>query len=282
MTGPGLPTLTFAIELAKKAGAIMKAASLEVKTVNSKSSVADLVTEFDVAVEKFLKAEISKKFPSHAFLAEESSTDDAQLDAQPTWIIDPIDGTTNFVHSFPCFCVSIAFAQNHDILLGVIFNPITEELFYASKNNGAFLVYGDAEPQRLSLNHKTDVRLSAALVSTGFSVPTIRGKADQPEVQRLQAVTLENVRNLQLHARDIRRIGSAALDLCYVASGRTDSYFEFGVKEWDVAAGILILCEAGGCVSSIGGKMFDIHARNILACNNPNLAGDLVNVLTDF
>jgi myo-inositol-1(or 4)-monophosphatase len=277
-----LPTLEFAIDIARKAGELIKQGAAKVKTVNAKSSVADLVTEFDVAVEKFLKELISTKFPSHSFLAEESAKEGQRLDDTPTWIIDPIDGTTNFVHSFPFFCVSIGFAVKQEVVLGVIFNPITEEFFYAAKNQGAFLISRDASPQRLLLAHKADVRKSAALVSTGFSVPTIRGDPESPEVQRLHKITLDNVKHLQLHVRDIRRIGSAALDLCFVASGRTDSYFEFGVKEWDVAAGVLILEEAGGYVCSVGGKKFDIHGRNILACNNRLLSEDLVDILTDF
>lgn len=277
-----VPKLEFVVELARRAGDIMKEGAAKITSVNAKSSAADLVTEFDVAVEKFLKEEILKTFPSHSFLAEESAKEDAKLDVSPTWVIDPIDGTTNFIHSFPCFCVSIAFALNEEVLLGVVFNPITDELFYATKNTGAFLVSRNQAPQRLLLAHKSDVRLTAALVSTGFSVPAIRGGADQSTAQRLQTITLENVRNLQLHARDIRRIGSAALDLCYVASARTDAYFEFGVKDWDIAAGVLILQEAGGYVTTVGGQKFDLNGRNILACNNASLASDLVNILTDF
>ena len=281
------PTIQQVRDLAGEAGAIILDSSRKLKTVTSKSSVADLVTEFDLAVESFLKARISETFPDHLFLAEESSADDSVLTDAPTWIIDPIDGTTNFIHGFPFFCVSIAFSAKKQILHGVVFNPVTDQMYYASKGFGAFVSTSHAEPRRLVLNGESD--LSSALISTGFNIPTIRsvlgGSPDKKvaaDYALLQKVVLDNVAILQTKCRDIRRIGSAALDLCAVAAGITDCYYEFGVREWDIAAGLLILEEAGGVITNVAGNPLDLHGRNILACNSQQLQKQTSSLLINF
>jgi myo-inositol-1(or 4)-monophosphatase len=276
--------LEYIIDLAFDAGALILKGFNELKTVTEKSSVADIVTEFDVAVENLLKDSILKKFPDHEFLAEESAADGQVLTDKPTWIIDPIDGTANFVGGFPCFCVSIGFAVNKEVLYGIIYNPLTDEIFYAEKGQGAFL-----ERRKSGTKEKLDIsarkgrmRLSDSLISIGFGVPIIRANTTDSEVVKFQELILENTRRLQRSCREIRRIGSAALDLCYVAAGRTDAYSEFGVKEWDVAAGLLILNESGGIITQVNGQKFDMAGRNILACCNPDLAAELSSILLQW
>jgi myo-inositol-1(or 4)-monophosphatase len=274
--------IDFIKEIAIKAGGLILEGSNQLKTINEKSSVADIVTEFDVAVENLLKSEISQKFPDHLFLAEESVVEGQKLTNHPTWIIDPIDGTTNFVATFPCFCASIGFSVNQEILHGVVYNPVTGELFYASKGEGAFLEIRFLKTLTPLKLDKQQTTLSQAVISMGFGVPTIRGSPSDPETVKYQELLLENTRRLQRSCRDIRRIGSAALDLCYVAAGRTDAYYEFGIKEWDIAAGCLILSEAGGSVAKVSGEKFEIGGRNILATCTASLSKEMSSILLNW
>ena len=272
-------TIDCMITIAKEASKIAMEGFHKVKKIDTKISVADLVTEYDVAVENYIKQEILKKFPDHSFLAEETASNDSILTSAPTWIIDPIDGTANFVHGLPLFCVSIGFARNFKIIHGVIFNPSTEELWHATRGCGAWYSVGHAPSVRINTSGRTE--LSSSMVSTGFGVYYLRSGCAIPEVETLKKVMLHNHEVLITKSRDIRRFGSAAIDLCYVAMGRTDTYFEFGTREWDIAAGLVILEEAGGCVSSVGGSELDLHARNILACASVPLKNELVSVLKD-
>ena len=267
------------ISLAKAAGVRILEGFSRVKNIETKSSVADLVTQYDVGVEDFLKSEILKQFPGHCFLAEESSNDDAVLTDKPTWIIDPIDGTTNFIHTFPVCCVSIAFANQGTVIIGVVFNPVTEELWWASRGKGAYLSIRGGAPERLCTSGRQKV--GESIISTGFCVGVFRTGLNIPEVVNLEKVVKQNFVYLANNSRDIRRIGSAACDLCYVAMGRTDAYFEFGVREWDIAAGLVILEESGGTVTSVNGSKLDLHARNFLAASTKSLATELSEHLVD-
>ena len=277
-----IPTIQYVEEISRLAGKIILEGFNKVKTVDTKSSAADLVTEFDVSVEKFLKEKIHSDFPSHVFLAEESSDDNAKLTNSPTWIIDPIDGTTNFIHTFPVCCVSIAFADQGDVLLGVVYNPVTDELWSGSRGNGSHYSVRSNPPERLKTSGRQSI--GEALIATGFSVGIFRMSheiQELPEVKKLHFATHRNFQVLSSESRDIRRTGSAATDLCFVAMGRTDSYFEFGVREWDVAAGLVILKEAGGAVSSVGGSSLDLNARNFLCASSEGLRLELCQKLVD-
>jgi fructose-1,6-bisphosphatase/inositol monophosphatase family enzyme len=246
----------FALSIVKQAGALVRQAWDAPKQITFKDTV-DLVTKTDKEVEDLLISSIKKQFPSHMFIGEESVSDGkAQeiLTNAPTWLIDPIDGTTNFVHKFPHSCISVGFALNKKILLGIVYNPIQEHLYTAISGKGAY-----CNGMRISVS-KTD-KLSHCLVATGF--PYDRSQTDK---------ILSILRTVLLNVRDVRRAGSAALDICYVAHGIFDVYYEFGIHSWDVAAGMVILEEAGGLVDYIEAKSgagggFDICGRQILVTN---------------
>jgi fructose-1,6-bisphosphatase/inositol monophosphatase family enzyme len=197
------------------------------------------------------------------------------------WIVDPIDGTTNFVHTFPIVTVSIAVGIGDDLLLGVVYNPLTDELWFAWKGCGAFMKRSDGTVDRIHTSRATNI--GESIISTGFGVPMFRRKTRAVEAQRAALELLEhNNRILMTQSRDIRRIGGAACDLCYVAMGRTDAYFEFGIKEWDIAAGLVIVIEAGGSASTVGGKEpVPIRGRNVLVAATRALRVELTTLLSD-
>lgn len=208
----------------------------------------DLVTEADRAAEAVIVEAIRHTFPRHDILAEEGEY--ASQGSDYLWIIDPLDGTTNYAHGFPWFAVSIALAVAGDIVLGVIYNPFHRELFLAEKGKGAFL--NDVEV-RVS---KAD-RLEHALLATGF-----------PYDRKASPVNnYDHFVNFQQAARACRRAGAASLDLAYTAAGRLDGYWEMKLKPWDMAAGVLMVREAGGMVSDFGQGPFDIHGQECLASN---------------
>ncbi|KAF4662392.1 Inositol monophosphatase 1 [Perkinsus olseni] len=277
MAAASTPTIDYLIDISRQAGKLIRDAYHRAKHVDCKVSAADLVTETDVAVERFLIERIASSFPTHKFLAEESSREDDQLSSDPTWVIDPIDGTTNFVCTFPQCATSIAFAMDKEIRLACVFNPITDEMWYASLGNGAYYVPAEgSEAVKIHTSGKTE--LGDSLVSLGYNVPLLRSdQRDTNRGRRIAEVVCKNHRMLMYNSRDIRRVGSAAIDLCYVAMGREDCYFELGIKEWDIAAGVLILSEAGGCYSLINGEKPDdlLHRRQILACASEALRTEM-------
>ena len=251
---------------------------------DSKISAADLVTETDVAVERMIRSRISSVFPGHLFVGEEGTGEPISVEEREgkwVWIVDPIDGTTNFVHAFPVVAVSIAVAFGDDPVLGVVFNPVTDELWFSWKGCGAFMKRQDGHVVRIRTSGCTS--LGSALVSTGFAVPFLRRKTEDTAAQeKLLAVVEHNTRVLMRNSRDLRRIGSAACDICFVAMGRTDVFFEFGIKEWDIAAALVILHEAGGDSSTVGGmKPFSIRGRNVLVAATIALRTEMSTVLTD-
>lgn len=207
----------------------------------------DFASEVDRNAEKEIMREIKRAFPKHAFLAEESG---AAGQGRHVWVIDPLDGTSNYLRSVPHFSVSIALVEDGEVILGVVFDPLRSELFTALKGGGAFL-----NDKRMRVSQRKS--LDGALVVTGFPFR---------QHQHLDA-HWGMTRAVMLAAHDIRRSGSAALDLAYVACGRFDAYFEAGVKPWDVAAGSLLMREAGGrCTDFAGGEKF-ITTGNIVAAN---------------
>jgi myo-inositol-1(or 4)-monophosphatase len=217
-------------------------------SVRRKSNPLDLVTEADHEAEAAIIAIIAKAFPSHAILAEESGLRAGR--GAHRWIIDPLDGTTNFVHGFPQFCVSIAYERSGVVRLGVIYDAVSDECFFAEKGTGATL---NGRPIRVS---PTD-HLASALLATGFPY-------DRRKRRRFYLAFWEA---FMMRVHGVRRAGSAALDLAYVACGRLDAFWEFGLKPWDVAAGALIVNEAGGRVTNMDGSEFDPGAGEIVASN---------------
>lgn len=216
----------------------------------SKKGVMDLVTEADVASEKSIIATIHETFPDHAILAEESGA--SGTDQSDLWIIDPLDGTTNFAHHLPIFAVSIAYCHNDEVVMGIVFNPVTGELYDAAKDEGARLngesIYVTA----------TD-SVGESLLVTGFPY-TVRTQYPTDQMTRFGRCLTTS--------QGIRRLGSAALDLCYVAAGRFDGFWEENLKPWDTAAGMCIVLEAGGKITDFSGSHYTIMDKQILATNS--------------
>lgn len=251
---------------------------------DTKVSAADLVTETDIAVEKAIRGRIAAAFPDHLFVGEEGTAapiSSAEREGKYVWIVDPIDGTTNFVHAFPIVAVSVAVAFEDEPILGVVYNPMTDELWFAWKGCGAFMKRVDGFI--ISIRTSGNTELSAAIVSTGFGVPSFRRvTANKQAQEKLMAIVEHNMRVLMTRSRDLRRIGSAACDICYVAMGRTDVYFEFGIKEWDIAAGLVVLAEAGGDSSTVGGvKPYSLRGRNVLVASSTELRLEMNRLLID-
>ena len=231
---------------AKEAGEVLLGAFGWQHSVRYKGEV-DIVTEVDEQAERMIKEILLGAFPDYGMLAEESAKVLGQKDAR--WIVDPLDGTTNYAHRLPIFCVSIALQRSGEVILGVVHDPIREETFVAQRGGGATL---NDEPIRVS---DTDEPIRA-LIATGFP----HDRTEMPKALdlfgRFAAIT-----------RGMRRLGSTALDLCYVSSGRLDGYYERGIWAWDIAAGSLILEEAGGKVTNYRGGELDLGAREIVASN---------------
>jgi myo-inositol-1(or 4)-monophosphatase len=214
---------------------------------------SDLVTEADVGSQRAVREYLASRFPEHGFVGEEEGAAKARPEpgAPPTWIVDPLDGTTNYVHDIPAYCVSIGLQVDGELVVGVIFDPRQNELFSAAKGHGATL-------NGKSLCTSTSPRLSDAVLATGFP-PDIRG----------QERTLDWWRHFAFITRSLRRTGSTALNLAYVAAGRFDGYWGFDNYAWDVAAGVVLVREAGGIVTGVDGSPFDAFNRDGLASNGP-------------
>ena len=259
------PMLNIAIKAARAAGAIINRASLDLDLlkVNTKSP-NDFVTEVDHAAEAAVIDTLLAAYPGHGILAEESGRSRGAKDSEFVWIIDPLDGTTNFIHGFPVYCVSIALAVRGQIQQAVIYDPARNDLFYASKGRGAYM-----NDKRLRVSKR--IRLNECLIGTGF--PFRKGDNFKRYMQMLEAV-------MPLCA-GLRRPGSAALDLCYVAAGYTDGFFETGLSPWDIAGGALMVTEAGGLIGNFTGDADFLYQREVIA-GNPKIYAQLVTLLSPF
>lgn len=251
-----------AIYLAKRAGAIIKKGSANVK-IDEKCSFADLVTESDKAVEKLVFEELLKKFPNDKFIGEESASN-AEWTNEPTWVIDPIDGTTNFVHNFPFSCISIGFTFNREPYLGVVYNPHSDQLYTAIKNQGAQLITGDSQP--ISLKVRDCVSVDKALIVSELG---------SPRDEKKRECVFKNLEAIGWYCHGIRMLGSAALNICSVASGQMDAFFEFGPYIWDICAGYVILTEAGGFMCDTRGGKLDMLARRFICASSEKLAKEI-------
>ncbi len=257
--------LNVAIKAARAAGAIINRAALDVEAVRiSQKQVNDFVTEVDHASEAAIIYTLLTAYPDHGILAEESGSQHGNPHADHIWIIDPLDGTTNFIHGFPVYCVSIALQVRSRIEQAVVYDPSRNDLFTATRGRGAFL-----NDRRIRVSKRT--QLKECLISTGF--PFRPG---------------DNFNNYLLMMGDVmqktaglRRPGSAALDLAYVAAGFTEAFFETGLSPWDVAAGSLLVTEAGGLVGNFTGESDFLEQREILA-GTPRIYGQLVPILHKY
>jgi myo-inositol-1(or 4)-monophosphatase len=240
--------LTVAKRAAKEAGKILLSYMGKLEHVEYKGR-RDPVSEADKASEKRVAEIIREAFPAHGFLAEEKTSWDGK-DKSARWIVDPLDGTVNYAHGYPHFSVSIAFERDGEVLAGVVFDPVKKDLFSAVKGGGAFL---NGKPIHVS---KTRTLIKSLLV-TGFPY----------DIESRPKEVLEPFNRMVLASQGVRRDGSAALNLCYLACGRFDGYWEMGLKPWDTAAGMLILREAGGVVTDFKGEPFKPEMQEILASN---------------
>jgi myo-inositol-1(or 4)-monophosphatase len=236
-----------AVEAARAAGEVLRGAFGEEQAVRHKGEV-DIVTETDEKAEAVIKEILLGSFPSYGMLAEEGG-ELAGKDAR--WIVDPLDGTTNYAHGLPIFCVSIALEKDGEVALGVVHDPVSRETYVAERGGGATL---DGKTLRVSRT----AELIQALVATGFPY-------DREELP----AALEMFGRFARRTRSVRRLGSAALDLCYVAAGRLDGYYDRGVKAWDVAAGVLMVEEAGGTVTDYASGPLDLAGEKVVASNGP-------------
>ena len=257
--------LNVAIKAARAAGSIINRAALDVEAVRiSQKQVNDFVTEVDHASEAAIIDTLLTAYPDHGILAEESGSQHGNPNADHIWIIDPLDGTTNFIHGFPVYCVSIALQVRGRIEQAVVYDPSRNDLFTATRGRGAFL-----NDRRIRVSKRT--QLKECLISTGF--PFRPG---------------DNFNNYLLMMGDVmqktaglRRPGSAALDLAYVAAGFTEAFFETGLSPWDVAAGSLLVTEAGGLVGNFTGESDFLEQREVLA-GTPRIYGQLVPILHKY
>ena len=236
-----------AIRAAYASGLLIKKSVGKIADISFKGK-DNIVTNVDKASEKLIINIILRAFPDHSILSEESLP--VNSGSRYRWIIDPIDGTTNFAHAFPFFCVSIALEDSGNIILGVVYDPMRDEIFIAEKGKGATL-----NGKRINVSRVS--KLSGSFLATGFSYGITRKDRN-----------IKYFNNLLIKTQAIRRAGSAALDLCYVACGRFDGFWEMNLRPWDVAAASLIVRESKGAVTKFDGKPYSHYDRNILATNS--------------
>jgi myo-inositol-1(or 4)-monophosphatase len=259
------PMLNVAIKAARAAGAIINRAALDVESVRiSTKQINDFVTDIDQKAEAAIIETLLTAYPTHGILAEESGSEHGTPGSDFVWIIDPLDGTTNFIHGFPVYCVSIALAINEKVEQAVVYDPTRNDIFCATKGRGAYM-----NDRRIRVSKRT--RLQDCLISTGFPY--------QPGNKLRQHLAM--LGDMIVQTAGIRRPGAAALDLAYVAAGFSDGFFESGLKPWDVAAGSLLITEAGGLVGNYTGESEFLHEGECVAAN-PRVYGQMVATLAKY
>jgi myo-inositol-1(or 4)-monophosphatase len=254
------PMLNIAVKAARRAGSLINRAALEGALEVRAKNRNDFVTQVDKAAEQAIIDVIRRAYPEHSVLAEESG---ASAGARPEflWVIDPLDGTTNYIHGFPQYCVSIALEHKGTLTQGVVYDPGKNELFTASRGRGAFL-----DDRRMRVSRCTQLR--DALVGTGFPFKEF-GRID---------LYMRQMRRLMGDSAGVRRAGAAALDLAYVAAGRLDAFWEMGLSRWDMAAGALLIQEAGGLVSDLEGGA-EFLGRGEIVAATPKVLPELLSAL---
>ena len=257
--------LNVAIKAARAAGVIINRAALDVESVRVSQKMAnDFVTEVDQASENIIIDTLLTAYPDHGILAEESGQTRGNPQSEHVWIIDPLDGTTNFIHGFPFYCISIALQSKGRIEQAVVYDPTRNDLFTSTRGRGAFM-----NDRRLRVSKR--IRLQECLISTGFP---FRPDDDYAAYLKLMSEVMKRTAGL-------RRPGAAALDLAYVAAGFSDGFFETGLHPWDMAAGSLLITEAGGLVGNFTGDADYLHQRECMAAN-PKIYAQLVTLLKKY
>ena len=247
------------IKIIKKAGKILKKGYYSNKDVTFKAK-KDLVTKYDVAVENYLKEKFTKKFKEFNIIAEES--DNANVEFNNSIIIDPIDGTTNFVNGVPHTAISVGVYKNKKPYLAIVYNPILDELYEAKIGKGAFL-----NGKELKVSVESD--LQKALLATGFPYTSGSSEDDLNDV-------VKKIKDILPLCQDLRRLGSASIDLCLVARGTFEGYYEMNLKPWDVSAGVLILSEAGGKITNINGDEYNLFEDKYIVATNGKIHDELI------
>jgi len=250
------------IEIIKEAGEILKEGYYSNKDVTFKAK-KDLVTKYDVGIENFLKNKFLEEFIDYNVIAEES--DNSNIEFNNSIIVDPIDGTTNFVNQVPHTCISVGVYKDKIPYIGIVYNPILDELYEAEIGKGAFL-----NGEKIQVSNENDFQ--KALISTGFPYTSGTCEDDLNDV-------MIKLKNILPKCQDIRRLGSAALDLCYVARGTYEGYYEMNLKAWDVSAGIIILHEAGGKISNLDGSKYKLFEHKYIVATNGYIHDSLVSNL---
>ena len=259
------PMLKVAIKAARAAGAIINRAALDIESVRvSEKQSNDFVTEVDQAAEKAIIETLLTAYPQHGILAEESGQQHGNADSDFVWIIDPLDGTTNFIHGFPVYCVSIALSVRGKIEQAVVYDPSRNDLFTATRGRGAFM-----NDRRIRVSKR--IRMADCLLTTGF--PFREGQ----NYEQFMQLFIEMMRC----TAGLRRPGSAALDLAYVAAGFSDGFFETGLQPWDVAAGSLLVQEAGGLIGNFTGEADFLHSQECMAAS-PKIYALMVQMLQKY
>ncbi len=251
-----------ATRAALEAGRILKERLGDVRTIDYKAAF-NIVTDVDKASEAKIFSIIKEEFPEDDVLAEESGFTKGKT-SRRRWLIDPLDGTTNYAHTYPFFCISMGLEEDGKIILGIVYNPITDELFVAEPGQGAYL-----NDERMFVSDAKE--LSTSLLATGFP----------PDTTKATKTNMLQFRTLTDQSHGVRRDGSAALDLCFVACGRLDGFWEMKLAPWDIGAGSLIVEEAGGKVSNLSGGPLDISSGHILATNG-KIHAEIAEVLTSL
>jgi myo-inositol-1(or 4)-monophosphatase len=259
------PTLTIAIKAARRAGNLINRAArdLDRLTITAKGP-KDFVSEVDRAAEAAIVETLLDAYPDHAILAEEGTAQGRNAEAENVWIIDPLDGTTNFLHGFPQYCVSVALAHKGQVTQGVVYDPVRNDLFTATRGRGAFL-----NDRRIRVSRRAHLR--DCLIGTGFP---FRDGSYLDTYLRMMKTMIE-------HTAGLRRPGAAALDLAYVAAGFYDGFWEVGLNPWDVAAGSLLVLEAGGLIGDLAGEGDYLHGGQVIAAT-PKVFAQMVAALAPF
>jgi myo-inositol-1(or 4)-monophosphatase len=259
------PMLNVAVSAARAAGAIINRAALDIESVRiAQKQINDFVTEVDQAAEAAIIETLLTAYPGHAIWAEESGREHGAQDSEFVWIIDPLDGTTNFIHGFPIYCVSIALAVKGKVEQAVVYDPTRNDMFTATKGRGAYM-----NERRMRVSKRTQMK--DCLISTGFPY---RPGDDLPKY-------LSMFSDIVKISAAVRRPGAAALDMAYVAAGFSDAFFESGLQPWDMAAGSLLITEAGGLVGNFTGEANFIEQQECMAAN-PKIYGQMVAVLGKY
>lgn len=269
MSDPWMECMDHCIQVANQAGKMIREALQKDISIMQKSSPVDLVTETDQKVEALIISSIKDKYPTHSFIGEESVAAGATsvLTDNPTWIIDPIDGTTNFVHRFPFVSVSIGFTVNKELEFGVVYSCIEDKMYSARKGKGAFC---NGVPIKVS--GQEDITKSLVLTEMGF-------KADAHNFRSMMS-NMEAILSIPVHG--IRAPGSAAINMCLVACGAADAYYHIGIHCWDMAAGAAIIREAGGVIMDITGGPFDLMSRRLITGSSAAIVQHIADKIQPF